>query len=81
MGFPSLALSKHVSCGDCVTGTVIGGFTITDVKSSDSSVRCTLANSAPITTGPSNTVTITCTIPEGSATTHTAVVTVTMLGT
>jgi hypothetical protein len=52
---------------------------VMDVASTrDSVVDCTLANGLPITHGPNNTVTVTCTAPSGfSGTSTNAVVNVT----
>jgi hypothetical protein len=45
-----------------------------DVSSSDGSVACTLVNDPPITSGPTNTVEVSCTAPSGTATSNNAVV-------
>jgi hypothetical protein len=64
--------SEHVAGEVAGTGEDVYAM---DVSSSDGSVDCTLTNTPPITSGPTNTVTISCSSPSGSAVTSTAVVT------
>jgi len=72
MRFDALHLVKHV--GDIEGQVSISEPTpdhyVMHVRSSDGSVDCTLANTPPITTGPTNRVDVTCTAPAGSATTR-----------
>jgi hypothetical protein len=70
--FDALMPSTHVTGEVAETGEDV--YTM-DVSSSDGSVDCTLTNTPPITSGPTNTVTISCSSPSGSAVTSTAVVT------
>jgi hypothetical protein len=63
--------SKHVEGEVAETGE---DAYVMDVSSSDGTVDCTLTNTPPTTSGPTNTVTVSCTSPSGSATTSTAVV-------
>jgi hypothetical protein len=77
MHFNGLGLTKHVIDVD---GGIIelaeGQYQIT-VGSTDGSVACTLTNTLPVTQGPTNTVTVTCTSPAGTGSSTTAVVRVT----
>jgi hypothetical protein len=70
--FDALMPSKHVAGEVAETGEDVYAM---DVSSSDGSVDCTLTNTPPITSGPTNTVTIACSSPSGTAVTSTAVVT------
>ena len=72
MHFDALMPSKHVD-GEV---TELGGGESQqyqlDVTSRDGSIACALTNTPPITHGPTNTVSISCSSPSGSATTSTA---------
>jgi hypothetical protein len=72
----ALGLTKHVSGDDAITENGGGSYTM-HVQSSDGSFNCWLTNTAPVTHGPTNTVTVSCSAPSGSASTTTAVVNVT----
>lgn len=60
MYFYALGITKHVSGTATGTGRV---FTM-NVGSNDGSVNCSLTNSTPVLSGPSNLVTVTCTAPS-----------------
>jgi hypothetical protein len=70
-----LAATKHVAGG--VTELSEGVYQMTVASTIDDSVSCTLTNAAPPTHGPSNTVTVLCTAPEGTGSSTNAVVNVT----
>jgi hypothetical protein len=74
MHFDALMASKHVS-GE-VTELSVGETQQyhMDVASPDGTLECTLNNTPPITHGPTNTVSISCLTPSGSATTSTATI-------
>jgi hypothetical protein len=69
--FDDLHLTRHVE-GE--VSEPEEGVYVMDVASSDGSVVCTLTNDPPVEHGPHNTVTVTCSSPQGSAVSTTAVV-------
>jgi hypothetical protein len=78
MYFYALGLTKHVE--DVEDGIVEGPdetYQISVHSTKDSSVACTLQNTAEPEHGPNNTVTVDCTSPAVSAVSHNAVVNVT----
>jgi hypothetical protein len=76
MHFFALHITKHVEDTAPIQEPQDGQYLIT-VGSSDGSVSCTLENVLPRTSGPTNTVNITCTTPSLSAVSTNAVVNVT----
>ena len=74
MHFDALMPSKHVSGEVTELGVGESQQYQMDVTSTDGSVACTLTNTPPITRGPTNTVSISCSSPSGSATTSTATI-------
>ena len=75
MYFYALGITKHVE-GE-VTEPSEGIYRMDVSSTLDSSVHCILVNQAEAQHGPTNTVTVTCTAPSGSATSTNAVVNVT----
>ena len=76
MYFYELGTPKHVVDGS-ITKLADGIYQINVLSSKDSSINCTLTNTAPPQNGPNNTVTVSCTTPSGSATATGVVVNVT----
>jgi hypothetical protein len=75
MYFYALGITKHV---DGEISEPVEHNYVMDVVSRDGSVACTLANGLPISHGPHNTVSVSCTAPAGfTGTSTTAVVNVT----
>ncbi len=74
MYFYALGITKHVA--GMVTEIATDTYQMSVVSTKDASVDCTLTNVPPITSGPTNTVNVTCTAPSGSGT-ATSVVNVT----
>jgi hypothetical protein len=68
-----LGLVKGVSGDDAITEPSEHMYVIT-VGSRDGAIACTLTNTPPITRGPTNTVSVTCTSPSGGGTVTNAVV-------
>jgi hypothetical protein len=78
MYFYALGITKHVDDSATILELSEGVYKITVASTKDSSIACTLQNSAAPVRGPNNTVTVTCSAPaSGSATSNTAVVNVT----
>jgi len=71
MRFDDIGFTKHV---DGEVSEPSEGMYVMDVASRDGSVDCTLTNTPPVTHGRTNTVTISCTSPSGTASTDGAVV-------
>ena len=76
MYFYALGTPKHVVDGS-ITELADGIYQINVLSSKDSSINCTLTNTAPPQSGPNNTVTVSCATPSGSAAATGAVVNVT----
>ncbi len=66
MYFYALGIVKHVA--GMVTETATDTYQMDVVSTADDSVACTLTNVPPITSGPTNTVNVSCTKPSGSGT-------------
>jgi hypothetical protein len=65
MRFDDLHLARHVE-GE-VTEIAEGMYRMDVASTLDDSVACTLTNLPPITRGPTNTVTVSCSTPSGDA--------------
>ncbi|SRR6266487_2910651 len=76
MYFYALHITKHVVDGS-ITELAEGQYQIVVHSTLDNTVSCTLLNTPPPVNGPHNTVTASCTAPQGTGTSTTAVVTVT----
>jgi hypothetical protein len=63
--FDDLHLARHVEGEVAEVGEDVYQMDVASTR--DDSVSCTLTNSPPITNGPTNTVTVDCTTPGGSA--------------
>jgi hypothetical protein len=71
--FDDLRLARHVT-GD-VSEVADDAYQMDVSSTLDDSVQCRLTNSPPITSGPTNTVTVDCSTPSLHATTDDAIVT------
>src|SRR2546425_4489064 len=72
MYFYALGLVKHVGGDNAITEPQDGQYVIT-ISSRDGSVGCTLINTPPITQGPTNTVSVSCSAPGGGGASTNAV--------
>jgi hypothetical protein len=72
MAFDDLHFTRHVEGEVAEVGE--GAYRMDVASTRDSRVACSLQNQPPVTSGHTNTVTISCSSPSGSASTNTAVV-------